>query len=51
MKLTDKDVLEIRDLYHGPGKWKIYTLAKSFKVSETTIQNIINHKGRFSKIT
>lgn len=42
-KLTDCDVIHIRDLY-GRGKYNQYELADKFNISVTQICNIVNNK-------
>lgn len=56
IKLSQKDCRRIRELYFNPIKapnGKYYSqrmLAKLFRVSEQTIQNVINKKGRYKNV-
>jgi hypothetical protein len=45
--LTPSEAKEVRDLYAGPGKWTVASLAHSFHVSMAIINAALNRTGAY----
>jgi hypothetical protein len=47
--LTPQEAAEIRELYAGPGRWTVSSLAYVFHVKTYIIQAVLNRTGAYRR--